>query len=62
MSSLDRELAEILGIADLDDITVGFRDRYGCYSEVEIEEDPEMLEYAELVSLGESLGGGRGCW
>lgn len=35
----------------------GFRSRYGTYQFGHLEEDPEQLEYEELMNLGESLGG-----
>lgn len=57
MSSFEIELAEALGVVDLDDFTLGFRDRYGTHRIGSYEEDPEMMEYEELVSLGMSLSG-----
>lgn len=57
MSSYDIELAEALEVIDFDDFTMGFRDRYGTHRVGRYEEDPEMLEYEELLSLGMSLGG-----
>jgi len=40
---------------DHDEVASGFRDHRGSTSAGRFEDDPEMLEYEDLVELGESL-------
>jgi hypothetical protein len=54
------ELFALLSTDDLfidqDEVTSGFRDHRGSYRPGAWEEDPEMLEYEEMLELGHSLG------
>ena len=42
-----------------DDFCDGFRTRYGAYETGRPEEDPEQMEYEEMIELAEALGAGR---
>lgn len=55
MSSFEQYLTDDLGLHELEDFALGFRERYGTYQVGIIEEDPEMQEYEELLDLGLSL-------
>ncbi|MGL4460596.1 MAG: hypothetical protein ACRC1K_16050 [Planctomycetia bacterium] len=41
---------------DADEFTLNFRERYGSHGLGLVEEDPEQLEYEEMLELGQSLG------
>lgn len=49
----DDELEALL--VECDDIVEGFRARYGTHRIGRIEDDPQQMEYEELINLGSSL-------
>lgn len=42
---------------DFEEFVGGFEAQYGTYRVGRWEEDPEMLEYEEILDLGKTLGG-----
>lgn len=40
---------------DADDVIEGYRDRYGAYRVGRLEEDPEQMDYEEMLELGWAL-------